>query len=283
MPNATCCSFVARFQDRPKAPWWFASKRGEAAMLEAKHVTSAAKPKGSYALPEHFDGTVNQPALYYAIRAQQNNQRQGTAKTKTRAEVSGGNQKPWKQKGTGRARQGSTRSPNWPGGGKVFGPIPRSYRTGIPKKVRQLARSSAFNARAQAGQIYVIEALEFEKPQTSKMAGMLDALELTAKKVLVLTNDHRPEVYLSGRNIPKVEVMRYADAAAYDLMWADAVVVEEAAIGGHAIAGSKAKTSTREKRAKTAAAKKPAVKKPVAKKKPVARKKAAAPKASAKK
>jgi large subunit ribosomal protein L4 len=251
-------------------------------MLEAHHVTAAAKKKGSYALPEQFDGTVNEPVLYHAVRAHQNNQRQGTAKTKTRAEVSGGNQKPWKQKGTGRARQGSTRSPNWPGGGKVFGPIPRSYRTGIPKKVRQLARTSAFNARAQAGQIYVIEALEFEKPQTSKMAGMLEALELTNKKVLVLTNEHRPEVYLSGRNIQKVEVMRYADAAAFDLMWADAVVVEESAIGGHAIGGAGAKTSTREKRARTAAEKKPAAKKAVARKKPVARKKAA-PKATARK
>ena len=122
-------------------------------MLEAKHVTAAAKPKGSYALPEQFDGEVNQPVLYHAIRAQLNNQRQGPHKVKTRAEVSGGNQKPWRQKGTGRARQGSSRSPNWPGGGKVHGPSPRSYRTGIPKKVRRLARTSAFNARAQDGQI----------------------------------------------------------------------------------------------------------------------------------
>ena len=117
-------------------------------MLEAKHVTAAAKPKGSYALPEHFDGTVNETVVYHVIRAHMNNQRHGTHKAKTRGEVSGGNQKPWRQKGTGRARQGSTRAPNWPGGGKVFGPLPRKYRTEMPKKVRQLARTSAFNARA---------------------------------------------------------------------------------------------------------------------------------------
>jgi large subunit ribosomal protein L4 len=248
-------------------------------MLEAKHVTAAAKPKGSYALPDHFDGKVNEAVVYHAIRAHMNNQRHGTHKAKTRGEVSGGNQKPWRQKGTGRARQGSTRAPNWPGGGKVFGPLPRKYRTEMPKKVRQLARTSALNARANDGQIYVIEALEFEKPKTSQMAEMLQTLELRDKKVLVLTSEHRPFVYLSGRNIPGVEVMRYSDATAYEVMWADAVVVEEAAIGGHHIAGSKAKTTTREKRATRAAAKKPA---PAKKKRPVAKKKTAAPKAKKK-
>ncbi|MBI4502041.1 MAG: 50S ribosomal protein L4 [Gemmatimonadetes bacterium] len=246
-------------------------------MLEAHHFTAAAKRKGSYALPEQFDGKVNQPVLHQTIRAQLNNQRQGTAKTKTRGEVSGGNRKPWRQKGTGRARQGSTRAPNWPGGGKVFGPIPRSYHTGIPRKVRQLARASALNARANEGQIYVIEALEFEKPKTSQMAEMLEQLELSGRKVLVLTSDHRPEVYLSARNIPRVEVMAYGEASALDLMWADALVVEEAAVGGHAIRGSGgAKATTREKRAKkAAAAKKPAAAKPKAKR-PAAKKKPAA-------
>jgi large subunit ribosomal protein L4 len=239
-------------------------------MLEAHHVTAAAKRKGSYALPEHFDGKVNYSALHQTIRAQLNNQRQGTAKTKTRGQVSGGNQKPWRQKGTGRARQGSTRSPNWPGGGKVFGPIPRSYHTATPRKVRQLARASALNQRANDGQIYVIEALEFEKPQTSRMAEILEQLELSDSNVLVLTHEHRPAVYLSGRNIPGVEVMRYHDVSAYDLMWADAVLVEEAAIGGHALAaGSKAKG--REKRAQKAATRKPVAKAPA--KRPAAKKK----------
>src|SRR5262249_27260345 len=130
--------------------------------------------------------------------------------------------------------------------------------------------------------IYVIEALEFEKPQTKQLAQMIAQMDLAGKKVLVLTNEHRPMVYLSGRNIPNVEVMRYADATALELMWSDAVVVEEAAIGGHHIAGSKAKSTTREKRARKAAEKKPAPKAPV-KKRPVAKKKPAAKTATKKK
>ncbi|MBI4420681.1 MAG: 50S ribosomal protein L4 [Gemmatimonadetes bacterium] len=233
-------------------------------MLEAQHVSAAAKKKGSYALPAPFDGRVNRSALYHAVRAYLNNQRHGTHDTLTRGEVSGGNQKPWRQKGSGRARQGSIRAPNWPGGGKVFGPTPRSYHTDVPRKVRRLARQSALNARAGEGRIYVIEALEFDTPRTRHMAEILEQLDLTGKHVLVLTQEHRPAVHLSGRNIPGVEVMRYADASAYDVMWADALLVEEGAIGGHAIAGTKA--TTREKRARKAAAKKPVAKRPVAKK-----------------
>jgi len=245
-------------------------------MLEAQHYTAAAKKKGSYALPEEFDGTVNQPALYHAIRAYLNNQRHGTHDTKTRGEVSGGNQKPWKQKGTGRARQGSTRAPNWPGGGKAFGPTPRSYRTNLPRKVRRLARHSAFNARALEGRIHVIEALDFPQPKTSRMTEILQQLELTGQKVLVLTHEAQLSVHLSGRNIPGVRVTRFADASAYDIMWADGVVVEEAALGGTAVAGSAPKATTREKRVKKAAAKKPAtkaaVKKPAAAAKKLAKK-----------
>lgn len=225
-------------------------------MLEAHHFTAAAKRKGSYALPAEFDGTVNQPVLHQAIRAFLNNQRQGTHSTLTRAEVSGGNQKPWRQKGTGRARQGSTRAPHFRGGGIAFGPTPRSYRTEVPRKVRRLARSSALNARAADGAIYVMESFAFEGPKTRQMVELLDGLGLTGRKVCVLTADHRPDVYLSGRNIPRVQVMRYGDASAHDLLWADALVVEEAAVGGHAIAqAARAGATTKEKRAKKVAGK----------------------------
>src|SRR5678815_5336248 len=120
-------------------------------MIEAAHYSAAgAKHKSAFALPaDFFDGTVHEPVLHQAVKTYLNNQRQGTAKTKTRSFVSGGNQKPWKQKGTGRARSGSSRSPIWRGGGIVFGPIPRDYRSDIPRKVRQLARRSALNARAR--------------------------------------------------------------------------------------------------------------------------------------
>ena len=246
-------------------------------MLEAQHYSAAAKKKGSYQLPPEFDGKVNQPALYHAVRAYLNNQRHGTHDTKTRGEVSGGNQKPWRQKGTGRARQGSTRAPNWPGGGKVFGPTPHRYRTDLPKKVRRLARHSALNARANEGRIHVIEALDFPEPKTSRMAELLGQLELTGQNVLLLTQETRPTVHLSSRNIPGVRVTRFADASAYDIMWADGLVVEEAALGGQAVAGRAAKAATREKRVKVSRAKaKPAA--APKKAKPATARKAAKPK-----
>jgi large subunit ribosomal protein L4 len=203
-------------------------------MLEAAHYSAAgARHKAAFALPEpFFDGTVNEAVLHQSVRAFLNNQRQGTAATKTRSFVSGGNQKPWKQKGTGRARQGSTRAPHWRGGGVVFGPHPRSYETDLPRKVRQLARRSALNARAREGAMHVVESLAFAAPKTRQLAELLEKLGVAEAKVLVLTATHRPAVYLSGRNLPAVDVLPYADASAYDILWADQVVVEEAAISG---------------------------------------------------
>jgi large subunit ribosomal protein L4 len=201
-------------------------------MLEAQLYSPTAQRKGRYVLPAEFDGVVKEGALYHAVRAYLNNQRQGTHSVKTRAEVSGGNQKPWRQKGTGRARQGSTRAPHWVGGGVAFGPKPRSYRTELPRKVRQLARRSALNARAAVGAIHVVEGFTFTAPKTRQLAELIGTLGLTGKNVLVLTAEVNPHLYLSGRNLPGVEVMRYRDAAAYDVLWADALVVEQAAIGG---------------------------------------------------
>lgn len=201
-------------------------------MPEAQFYAANAKHKGAYTLPEEFDGVVKEGALYHAVRAYRNNQRQGTHATKTKAEVSGGNQKPWRQKGTGRARQGSIRAPHWVGGGIAFGPQPRRYRTELPRKVRQLARQSALNARAAAGAIHVLEEFTFSTPRTRQLAELLAALKLTDRHVLVLTAETNPNLYLSGRNIPGVQVMRYRDAAAYDILWADALVVEQAALGG---------------------------------------------------
>jgi large subunit ribosomal protein L4 len=203
-------------------------------MIEAPHYTPAgAKRDASFALPaEYFDGTVNEPVLHQAVKVFLNNQRQGTAATKTRSFVSGGNQKPWKQKGTGRARQGSTRAPHWRGGGTVFGPQPRDYRTDIPRKVKQLARKSALNARAREGALHVVERFAFRKPRTAQLAGLLGSLELDGRKVLLLTAGANENVYLSGRNLPTVEVMPYFEASAYDVLWADAVVVEEGALTG---------------------------------------------------
>ena len=266
-------------------------------MIEALHYSPAGNRRdGKFALPgETFDGTVNEPVLHQAVKVFLNNQRQGTAKTKGRSEVSGGNQKPWKQKGTGRARQGSTRAPHWRGGGIVFGPTPRDYRTDIPKKVRQLARKSALNARAREDALVVIERLAFDAPKTSRLAELLGKVGAEDRKVLVLTSGNNPNVYLSGRNMPAVQVMNYHEASAYDILWSDTVLVEEAALTGvepevaeepvtaepRAKAAKKPAAETRPAKAK--AAKKTAAKAKAAKKETAKATKKAAKKTTAKK
>ena len=200
-------------------------------MIEAPHYSAAGASKKAVSLPEAlFDGTVNEDVLHRAVITFLSNQRQGTSNTLTRSEVSGGNQKPWRQKGTGRARQGSTRAPHWRHGGIAHGPHPRSYRLGIPKKMRQLAKKSALNARAREGALLIVDALEYEKPKTKDFAGLLKKLDASNKKVLVLTATDAHNVYLSGRNIPDVHVMRFADATAYEILWAQTVVVEMGAL-----------------------------------------------------
>src|SRR6476660_7079584 len=140
-------------------------------------------------LPEAtFDGVINVPVMHKAVTAFLANQRQGNASTKIRKYVTGGNQKPWKQKGTGRARQGSTRAPHWVGGGTVFGPTPRAYDQYVPRQVRQLARKSAFNARARENAIYVIDQFEFETPRTAHVRDLVARLGMTDRKVLILTD-----------------------------------------------------------------------------------------------
>src|SRR5712691_5248964 len=204
-------------------------------MIEAPHFSAAGAKKKAVALPAVlFDGTVNANALHRAVVTYLANQRQGTHNTKTRSEVSGGNQKPWRQKGTGRARQGSIRSPQWRHGGVVFGPHPRDYRLAIPKKVRQLARKSALNARAGEGALLVVDELAYASPKTKPLAELLEKLGVAGRKVLVLTagGAHAHNVYLSGRNLPRVRVERFADTTAYDVLWSDVVVVEAPALEG---------------------------------------------------
>src|SRR2546425_9267684 len=135
-------------------------------MIEAPHYSAAGAKKKSVRLPAAlFDGTVNEHALHRAVVTFLANQRQGTSDTKTRSEVSGGNQKPWRQKGTGRARQGSTRAPHWRHGGIGFGPPPRDYPPGVPKKVRQLARKSGLHAQGREGALFVVDTLQDARPK----------------------------------------------------------------------------------------------------------------------
>src|SRR3954471_18545865 len=141
------------------------------------------------ALPEAtFDGVINVPVMHKAVTAFLANQRQGNASTKIRKYVTGGNQKPWKQKGTGRARQGSTRAPHWVGGGTVFGPTPRAYDEYVPRQVRALARKSAFNARARENAIYVIDQFSYDAPRTKALLGLVSKIGIDEQKVLVLTD-----------------------------------------------------------------------------------------------
>ena len=181
-----------------------------------------------------YDGTVNVPVMHQAVKAYLANQRQGTASTKTRGLVTGGNQKPWKQKGTGRARQGSTRAPQWPGGGTVFGPTPRDYTQRLNRKVKALARKSALNARAREGDLLVVESLAMDAPKTKDFVALLGRLGIAEKKVLVLTDGIRQATYRSARNVGNVLVMPYADVSTYHVLWSDVVVVEQAALAARA-------------------------------------------------
>ena len=249
--------------------------------LDAAAYTALGTPRDRVALPgSTFDGTVNVPVMHQAVKAFLANQRQGTHATKTRRWVVGGNQKPWKQKGTGRARQGSTRAPHFVGGGTVFGPQPHGYRENMPKQVRQLARKSALNARAREGALVIIDRFAYDKPKTAQIANLVSRVEAEGKKVLILTDGAKPSVYLSARNIPGVEVRPYADVTAYDVVWSDVVLVEATALG-HELAPVAEKAMDKVKKAASAKAPKAAKAEKAPAKKPAAKK--AAPKAAAKK
>ena len=201
-------------------------------MLTARFFNAAGEPGDAVQLPEElFDGVVHEAALHQTIKAYLANQRQGNASTKTRAEVRGGGKKIWRQKGTGRARQGSIRAPHWRGGGVVFGPTPRSYRQDVPKKVRSLARRSAFNQRALNGEITVLEAFRLDAPKTKQVVSLLTKMGFAdAKSVLVLTDGSKETVFRSARNLPNVEVLPFAQASAYDVLKARQVVIEQGAL-----------------------------------------------------
>jgi large subunit ribosomal protein L4 len=221
--------------------------------FEAAAYTADGSARDKIALPTTpFDGTVNMPVMHQAVKAFLANQRQGNAATKIRKYVVGGNQKPWKQKGTGRARQGSTRAPHWVGGGTVFGPIPRSYAQYVPRQVRALARKSAFNARARENAVIVIEALDYDAPKTSRLAALVDAIGAGDQKVLILTNGVKQNVFLSGRNLPSVHVMPYQDVSTYHILWSDVLVIEAGAIGAEAPSAGTGRRAAGERTARPA-------------------------------
>lgn len=175
-----------------------------------------------------FAAEINEHALHQVVVAQLANKRQGTQSAKTRAEVSGGGIKPWRQKGTGRARQGSTRSPQWIHGGIVFAPKPRSYRVSIPKSMRRVAMKSALSAKVKDNSMIVLENLELDAPKTKEMVAMLKAFE--AKKTLIVTAESNENVYKSARNIEGVAVIPVNNLNVYDILKYEKFIITKDAV-----------------------------------------------------
>jgi len=171
----------------------------------------------------------NQHVLHDAVLMQQASQRQGTHDTKGRSEVRGGGRKPWKQKGTGRARQGSIRSPQWVGGGTVFGPTPRSYAYKLPRKVRRLAIKSALSSKVQSNEVVVLEGLQFDAPKTKDMIQVLKGLNAD-RKALVVTGEFAENVAKSASNIPGVKFVTAEGINVLDVLKHDKLVITKDAV-----------------------------------------------------
>ncbi len=171
-----------------------------------------------------FAVPVNEAVMHQALLRQRNNARLGTVQTKTRSEVSGGGRKPWRQKGTGRARQGSIRAPHWKGGGVVFGPHPRSYAQRMPRKMRRLALRSALSVKAAEERVIVLDTLQMDAPRTKDMVNMLGRLAVDGS-ALILLAEPKPAVERSADNLPEVKTLRTASLNVADLLGYDYLIV----------------------------------------------------------
>ncbi len=175
-----------------------------------------------------FGVKVNEHLVHMAVVQQLANKRQGTQKAKTRSEVSGGGRKPWRQKGTGHARQGSTRSPQWTGGGVVFAPVPRDYSFKLNKKEKKAALKSALTSRVENGKLIVVDELKFEEIKTKKFKAVMDNLKVN--KALVVLDDNDEKVILSARNIPDVKTTQVNTINVYDILKGDTLVLTKGAV-----------------------------------------------------
>ena len=199
-------------------------------MPNIKVVDMAGKEVGEITLSERvFGKEVNEALLHTAVRAYLMNQRQGTQSTLTRAEVSGGGRKPWRQKGTGRARQGSTRSPQWTHGGIALGPKPREYRLSMNKKVRAVALRSALSAKMADAQVKVVENITATEYKTRTMVNMLAAIE-AGRKALVVLPENDQMIVKSFANIPGVKTTQWNTINAYDILNCDTLIVAQGAV-----------------------------------------------------
>lgn len=184
--------------------------------------------RGSASLPDDwFAERVSEAALYQSVRAFEANQRQGTASTLTRSAMSGSGAKPWRQKGTGRARAGTRKSPLWTGGGIIFGPSPRDYRQRIPKGVRRLALRSALRQKLDDGALFVVELEPFGEPRTARLARTLAAIG-GGRDVLLLTTRFDRNLFLSGRNIERLTMKQFKDVTAYEVLRHSVVLLDAA-------------------------------------------------------
>ena len=179
---------------------------------------------------EVFGVEFNEPVVHQAIVMQQANQRQGTSATKTRGMVRGGGRKPWRQKGTGHARVGSTRSPLWVGGGVTFGPQPRSYKKDMPRKARRLAIRCALSAKVAEGQLVIIDNIAFDDFKTKRTVEMLKTFEAEENKTLIITNGENENVELSARNLCKVTVINNGGLNCFDLLHNNKVFLDKNAV-----------------------------------------------------
>ena len=175
-----------------------------------------------------FGVEVNEHLVHMAVVQQLANNRQGTQKAKTRSEVSGGGRKPWRQKGTGHARQGSTRSPQWTGGGVVFAPVPRDYSFKINKKEKRAALKSALTSKVQGSSLIVVDELKFDEIKTKKFQAVMDNLKV--KKALVVIADNDEKITMSARNIPTVKTALVNSINVYDILKGDTLVLTKDAV-----------------------------------------------------
>jgi len=196
--------------------------------MDAKVYASDGREKGSTPLPDElFAQQVHEHLLWLAVKRHLGNQRQGTAKVKTRGEVSGGGRKPWRQKGTGRARSGSNTSPLWPGGGRAFGPKPRSYRTELPKSQRRQALAAALSLKAGDQAVAVLESLAFAAPRTRDMAETLKRLGLEDKRTLLVLGQADDNVVRSCRNLPNLRTTLAHQVNPYELLNCDMLLLTQ--------------------------------------------------------
>jgi len=194
--------------------------------MDAKKFNAEGVEKGKAALPDAlFARPVHEHLLWLSVKRHLGNQRQGTAKVKNRGEVSGGGKKPWRQKGTGRARAGSNTSPLWPGGGRAFGPDPRDYRTALPKRQRRAALAAALSQKASDQAVSVVDTPALEAPRTATIAAMLKAMGLADKRTLLVLAEAEPNLVKSCRNLRNLKTTLAHQINPYELLDAEAVVI----------------------------------------------------------